>query len=199
MIIYIIYVKKCYKAINENKLISENYTEKNITYTNDILLIERIIQKNYNNYIHYKNIKNCYKYMQRKYDINNYIIIEYRIGYYEEKIKIFGKNFVENNRIKCQIIFEDNKYELSEYFEIKNFANNNILQFKLIGINNITNMEDMFHDCESLVSLPDISKWNTSNVTNMKEMFSCCKSLKSLPDISKWNTSNVTNIESKLN
>ena len=185
---------RSYQAMDENK-ISENYTEKNITYTNDILLIEKIIQKNYNNFIHYKNIKNCYRYMQRKYDINNYIIIEYRIGFYKEKIKIFGKNFVENNRIKCQIIFEDNKYELSEYFEIKNFANNNILQFKLIGINNITNMEDMFYYCESLVSLPDISKWNTSNVTNMEGMFYSCESLASLPDISKWNTSNITNME----
>ena len=59
-------------------------------------------------------------------------------------------------------------------------------------------MERMFYNCESLKSLPDISKWNTSNVTNMEDMFYYCGSLESLPDISKWNTSNVTNIESKL-
>ena len=31
-------------------------------------------------------------------------------------------------------------------------------------------------------------EWNTSNVTSMFGMFSKCNSLISLPDISKWNT-----------
>ena len=44
----------------------------------------------------------------------------------------------------------------------------------------------MFYNCSSLVSLPDISKWNTENVKYMSEMFSNCSSLKSFPDISKW-------------
>jgi len=49
-------------------------------------------------------------------------------------------------------------------------------------------MSDLFHNCRSLSSLPDISKWNTSNVNNMSnknEMFSVCFSLLLLPDISK--------------
>ena len=46
----------------------------------------------------------------------------------------------------------------------------------------------MFYDCNSLNSLPDISKWNTSNVTDMSCMFFDCSSLNSLPDISIWNT-----------
>ena len=48
-------------------------------------------------------------------------------------------------------------------------------------------MYGMFREYYSLISLPDISKWNTSNV-DMREMFSRCNSLISLPDISKWNT-----------
>jgi surface protein len=52
-------------------------------------------------------------------------------------------------------------------------------------------MKKMFFNCSSLISLPDISKWNTTNVINMKKMFYNCSSLISLPDISKWNTSNV--------
>ena len=59
----------------------------------------------------------------------------------------------------------------------------------------VTNMNYMFDGCESLISLPDLSKWNTNNVTNMDGMFYGCKSLISLPDLSKWNTNNVTNIE----
>ena len=47
----------------------------------------------------------------------------------------------------------------------------------------------MFGNCESLLSIPDISKWNTSSVNNLSYMFSNCLSLSSLSDISKWNIS----------
>ena len=56
---------------------------------------------------------------------------------------------------------------------------------------NITDMSGIFHRCSSLISLPDISKWNTNNVIDMNSMFSYCESLISLPDISKWNTNKV--------
>ena len=55
-------------------------------------------------------------------------------------------------------------------------------------------MELMFSGSESLLSLPDISKWNTNRVTIMYEMYSWCSSLSSLLDISRWNTNNVTDI-----
>ena len=45
-------------------------------------------------------------------------------------------------------------------------------------------MTYMFYNCYSLLSLPDISKWNTSNVINMSYLFSHCKLILSLPDIS---------------
>ena len=43
-------------------------------------------------------------------------------------------------------------------------------------------MQDMFYGCESLISLPDLSKWNTENVINMESMFEGCSSITSLPD-----------------
>ena len=55
-------------------------------------------------------------------------------------------------------------------------------------------MSFIFNNCESLISLPDISKWNTKNVTNMSFMFNNCESLNNLPDISKWDTKNVDNM-----
>ena len=58
--------------------------------------------------------------------------------------------------------------------------------------NKVTNMSSMFSCCSSLITLPDISKWNIDNVTDMSSMFCSCSSLKTLPDISKWNTKNVT-------
>ena len=49
----------------------------------------------------------------------------------------------------------------------------------------------MFFRCKSLISLPDISKWNTKNVKSVVYMFANCVSLISLPDISKCNAHNI--------
>jgi len=46
-------------------------------------------------------------------------------------------------------------------------------------------MDSKFYNFSSLISLPDISKWNTSNVKDMSYMFCLCSSLISLTDISK--------------
>ena len=89
----------------------------------------------------------------------------------------------------CKMIIDNMEYEIKEKYNVKNY-NNNILKIKLKGIDNITNMSYMFYGCSSLLSLPDISRWNTNNVTDMSYMFYNCSSLSSLSDISKWNTNN---------
>ena len=157
-------------------------------------------------------------------EIKNEILIKYKIERTNQninQIKILGKNFVENNKENLIIIYENNLYELSEYFNIFNYnGNKNILEIKLKIINNINNMSYLFYDCESLLSIsyfnlntenvtdmswmfynctslihfPDISNWNTNNVIDMSFMFYNCKCLTSLPDISKWNTINVINM-----
>ena len=100
-------------------------------------------------------------------------------------IKIFGYDFVYNNRNKCKMIIDNKEYEITEEYIIENYKNNNNkLKIILKGIDNVTNMRGMFWRCSSLLSLPDISKWNTNNVTNMRGMFWGCSSLSSLPDIS---------------
>ena len=57
----------------------------------------------------------------------------------------------------------------------------------------------MFYNCKSLLSLPDISKWNLHNVSDMSYMFYNCKSLSSLPDISKWDTQNIEDMSYMFN
>ncbi|MBW0022056.1 BspA family leucine-rich repeat surface protein [Segatella copri] len=57
---------------------------------------------------------------------------------------------------------------------------------------NVTNMNYMFDNCESLKSL-DLTKFNTENVTSMKFMFEACTTLTSL-DVSNFNTAKVTDI-----
>ena len=111
----------------------------------------------------------------------------------QNNIRIFGTKFIKNNKNICKIIIDNNEYEIKGRYKVKS-NNNNKLQIKLKGIDNVTNMSYMFEGCSSLLSLPDISKWNTNKVTNMSHIFSGCLSLSSLPGISKWNTNNVTNM-----
>ena len=44
----------------------------------------------------------------------------------------------------------------------------------------------MFYGCESLTSMPNISRWNTDNVNNMSHMFYGCKLLIPISDIFSW-------------
>ena len=41
----------------------------------------------------------------------------------------------------------------------------------------------LFYNCSSLISLPNISKWNTKNVKDMSCLFSGCISLCPIPDL----------------
>ena len=58
------------------------------------------------------------------------------------------------------------------------------------------NINFIFLNCQSLISLPDLSKWNIKNIKFMTSAFNNCVSLISLPDISNWkiNAVNDTNI-----
>ena len=141
----------------------------------------------------------------------NEIKIIYHNKQNQNEINIFGSLFVENNRNKCKIIMGGREFDLQTRCFCKNVPQ---FEIKLKGVLKIVNMADckslislpdisklntsnvidmsyMFDNCESLILLPDISSWNTSNVSDINHMFSGCKSLLSLPDISKWDTANV--------
>lgn len=64
-----------------------------------------------------------------------------------------------------------------------------ITHLEYLNTSQVTNMQCMFQNCESLEAL-DLSTFNTENVTNMYGMFVSCKSLKSL-NLSSFNTSKV--------
>ena len=131
---------------------------------------------------------------QKQYETNNLneITIQYKIKN-SDKITLFGKEFVNNNKKLCKMKINSKYYDLCQYWD-KNLKENKIFEIKLKGVKNVTNLSHMFSYCESLNSLPDISAWDTKNVTNLSHMFFYCKSLSSLPDISKWNTKNVSDM-----
>jgi surface protein len=107
-------------------------------------------------------------------DVLSEMTIRYSINNKEEKIKIFGEKFIDNNKDKCNLIIYGKEYRLCEYID-KNIIENNInnyLEIRLKETQKITNMSYMFSYCNSLLEIPDISNWNTKNVTDMSCMFS---------------------------
>ena len=160
-------IKNGDKTNNPSKLIG--------TKNNDVLKVSMV-----ENYIYSKKNKNK--------NIGE-TKIYYKINEIDNEVRLFGDDFVENNKAKCYIVNNGKKYPLKNYFSGNSKSKNIVIH--LIEINKITKLQRMFEGCSSLESLPDISKWNTNNVTNMSYLFYNRSSLESLPDISKWNTYNV--------
>ena len=125
----------------------------------------------------------------------NQMTLIYSIDYNKDSIRIFGKDFVENNKNNCYLIKDGKQKELCEWLNIKKVSiENDKLEIKLIEYKNVTDIHSIFYYCTSLVSVPDISKWNAIDITKMNYMFYNCTSLVSLSDISEFNTANITDI-----
>ena len=187
-----------YYDINNNIL--DNYEkDKNIYY--NLLLNLNEINESINNEIDFisynldygNNLNHIIYTYQEFINKNKSIKINYQPKENQtEKLRIFSKDFVENNIYKCKIKYNDTEYDLTEYFdEITSYDRKSLITLKLKGINNITYVNSMFKGCECLYSLPNLSKLNISNITDISCMFDGCKSLTLLPDISNWDTSNI--------
>ena len=198
-----------------NILVGEiNPNHKRIINENNIIKNE--INNNYNNYIIGEiNIK--------KEDVNNNIKI---ISSFEECKRenkwvdkeydyIYENEFEIKNNI---IIYINNKLIRFNYYY--RFKESGIYEIKYIFKKNISHINFMFDNCNSLVKL-DLSNFNTQNVTNMCDMFNRCYNLKKIIldnfktqnvydmsfmfyyceslenlDLSNFNTQNVTNMRS---
>ena len=145
-----------------------------------------------------ENLNNDFKYLFNKYQNQpNEMKIIYKIIENQSKIRIFGEKFCENNKDNCYLLINNEKYKLTEFYNLNNFEEE-YLEIKLLETKIIVNMSYMFYDCSSLISIPNISKWNAVNVSDIQYMFYNCSSLSTLPDISKWNTINITHMNSLL-
>ena len=113
----------------------------------------------------------------------------------KNKIRLFGQDFVQKNKNKCYLIIDNEKSELKEFLEI-NKEQKEEIKIKLCESEIINDISSIFKDCTSLISLPDISNWDSKNINNMSSMFYGCTSLISFEGISNWNTTNVTDMYS---
>ena len=83
----------------------------------------------------------------------NFIIIRYKTNPKSLYLKIFGNDFVKNNKNNCKIMHKNKIYKLMEYFKFNESYHNDIFEIKLLGINNINDISYMFSNCTTLVSL----------------------------------------------
>ena len=188
-----------YYKINEN--IINNYSNKlrnyeTIYYLNQYLK-NNTIYSDLENEINTQGIVNKFSSI---FDIYSKMRVdEIDIEYYvkgQKEIRIFGETFANRYKNVCKLLIDDKEQELNENYSFGFFfaTSRDTLQVKLKNISNIINAEKMFSFCFTLLSLPNISKWDTSKVTNMGSMFHYCSSLQFLPDISTWDTSRVTDM-----
>ena len=203
--------------LKNNKLIEIEQKEKN----NNILIIN-LIQDFYEQIkIFKKNLlkRNQSLKIEQKPDLNlkkeeseeleeklitigtNNLTIIYNIPKYSDgKIKLFGQIFVKENINNFDILIDEEKHELLEYYTLtKEQKSKEELKINLIEKEPASTLKYMFHNCNLLKDLPDINQFNTKNITDMSYMFSNCSSLISLPDISKLNTENVKTMKSMFN
>ena len=166
-----------YEIIYNINQFKDNNIEKELI---KIIRCDNIIEK-------YKSILNIYTKMN-----NDEINIIYNIKGLKE-VDLFDKYFVIRNKNNLKLIIDGGEHDLITKYKLIN-NDKDILNIKLKGITNVTNMCSIFKFCNSLSPLSELNKWNTSNIYDMSYLFFFCRELKALPDISKWNTSNVNNM-----
>ena len=108
--------------------------------------------------------------MSQKNKVESYtdIHVIYKPKIYKKyKTRIFGKNFVNNNKDKAKIIFNGNEYELTEYFE--DFIHDDDkyeIRLTLRILEDIIDLSEMFAFCDSLYSFPPDEEKIEENINN---------------------------------
>ena len=182
-------LKNVENIIKYNQLIMKDLDD--IINTNDDMNKFKLIYQIYKK----MTIKELPLSMNDKNDIN----IEYKIINKNNKVKIFGKEFVDNNKNNCQIIINDKVRELTQNIDINTcqLIGNEILkvQLKINDLSKMTNISYMFSGCKELYALPDISCINLNNLNGIDHLFSLCELLSNIDEnISYWDISKVTDI-----
>lgn len=156
-------------------------------------------QKNPHNYWHSLNVTRLAASIEGRKDNTgekklNTLNIEYKITNATNKLRIFGAEFVKNNKDKVVLNFngKEEEKELTEFYP--GTISGSSIFVKLTEKESLTNMGFMFNDCTNLYSVPDFDQWDMYNVTNLSHLFTNCSNLEELPNIAKWDTTAVTDI-----
>ena len=177
----------------------DNYKKKG-----DLELIERIIRANYNNYFHYKNILECKKYLENRYNKcanESCMLIKYNtenLGIGDE-LQLFGDDFVKNNNKTFSLIINNEISDLRSKTTIKNNNSSEVILVQKSEEERVKNLSCMFQNCSNLENFgpyKDHKLIDFSNVKDTSYMFSGCTKINSL-DLTSFGTfENVTKMDS---
>ena len=175
--------------LRHNFISNANIFKDKVFVKKEILLDENNILK--------KDLEEIKNILMKK-EFENIGTIIYNLDKTKDKIRIFGKGFVSKYKKICKIIINKKEIEVTEFYSYNKKAikndDNLTLEIKIKINQDVTSFYSLFKECSNLVSLSDISEWDTSEITDMTYMFCGCTSLSSISDISKWNTSKVTDM-----
>ena len=140
--------------------------------------------------------------------MEQYFLLKYKIDINNQKLKLFGDDFVEKNINKCSLIINKKEYNLSNYINNPKNKYNKFLEVKLKIKKPLNSLKDMFSNCQDLISVIEcnlntkivsdisnmfsectnlvnitLSNLDTSRIKKMRSVFKNCKSLKQLPNI----------------
>ena len=119
-----------------------------------------------------KDIKNKLSYHVQK--INLIYDISLCDSIYETiPISIFGKEFVENNKDDIKLIIDNKQLPLIEKYYLKKGQN----KIQMIILNKLTNLENMFLKCKSLINIEELKYLDVQEVNNFSRIFCNCKHL----------------------
>ena len=87
-------------------------------------------------------------------------MLEFKIIYLKnekDRLRIFGEDFVKNNKDKCEIIYEKNLYDLKEFIDEidSNLKDKTEIELILKVNRNIDDVSNMFFKCETLKSFSE--------------------------------------------
>mgnify|MGYP002624330591 CR=1 FL=1 len=109
-------------------------------------------------------------------------------------IDMFNRIFVKRYKKNCVIIYNGNKFPLTEHFLLSNITNEDKqkgeINITLKGIDYITDMSYMFSRCNNLKTVITTGI-DMSKVKNMEATFEFCINLEEIICTSSWNLENV--------
>ena len=114
-------------------------------------------------------------------DTSNVTNMEYIFDKCSKLKEIKGSNTFITSKVKTMEGMFRFCFEL-QYLDLSNF-----------NTSNVTNMKDMFKECNKIKEIKGLINFNTKNVTNMSGMFKSCSKLENL-DLSNFDTSNVNDM-----
>ena len=133
--------------------------------------------------------------------LNKQCKLNYILEKSKNKVRLFGKDFVDKNNKKCkmQIEGEDKIIEIKEELEYKEIKKEIIkkgsINITLFLDDDINDVKGLFYECDKLKAVNDIFYIDSYKIKDISDMFYGCSSLVTLSNtISFWDVSEIKNM-----